>query len=632
MSQATGADDPPTVQDRGVRAHSPTAPQRAITCPTCGTVTAGPICPGCGLQIGAAPTKSSVPWPVPGATLPGEPPVVLRQRMAAPDGARRYLGVGGGARFEVFVVDARDSQGALAERRAAHETLPQLSLTPQRTESTDDLRFAVVQFPPGVTRLSEALVDLCDVEDDDFDAVHAVRQLIVPLARTLATLHARGIFLGGADPEELLVGKEGAVFLDPPIPFRLAHGALPPGPRVAIRGFSPPEIYGRCTGHLDARADVFFLGMALYYVLSRIGPLDEAQDALERLPSPVVYRDDLPPDLVAVTLRATSPVPSRRYTDARAMLTALEIALASAEQRRAGLRRALDVTVGHELHIGVLKGQYAPQNQDDLFVAYDGRVGAGLFVISDGVSISEHGSGDLASACVRAEAHRLWQSLPRVEVENQAPYPLMPDAPGERESLLLGVLNGANRRIAELIHRQMPRFEGPPEGIMAATAVMVLMDGNDAMLCSIGDSRIYLIRDGHITSLLSYHDLGTQLIRMRRATPRVARSAPAAAALIRCVGEFDKNEDDRLVPVPLQPEFRQLTLLPGDQLVLCSDGIPDYAGYDEEHAEAQMCSLVEQAPGAQWAAFELMVLANRGGGGDNISCIVLRFDEAEEPE
>ncbi|MGK0359598.1 MAG: serine/threonine protein phosphatase PrpC, partial [Bradymonadia bacterium] len=53
-------------------------------------------------------------------------------------------------------------------------------------------------------------------------------------------------------------------------------------------------------------------------------------------------------------------------------------------------------------------------------------------------------------------------------------------------------------------------------------------------------------------------------------------------------------------------------------------------GYDEEHAEARMCQMVEQAPGAQWAAFELMVLANRGGGGDNISCIVLRFDEPEE--
>ncbi|MGK0361700.1 MAG: serine/threonine protein phosphatase PrpC, partial [Bradymonadia bacterium] len=628
MSQATGPDESlPHVADRGVSKAATEPTHRTQTCPACGATAHARFCGNCGFQVIDDSKGESVPWPMPGATLAGPPPVVLKQRMASPEGARRYLGVAEDGRYEIFVVDARDSHGAMAERRAAHETLPDLSLPPERSVSTTELRYALVRFPPGVGRLSEALADLCDVDDDEFDAIHAVRRLIVPLARTFAALHARGIFLGGADPEELLIGKTQTHFLTPPIPFRSTNGALPPGPRTAIRGFSPPEIYGHCTGYVDTRTDVFFIGMALYYTLSRIPPLDETQEALDRIPSPVVYRDGLPADLVGVVLRATSPVPSRRYPDARSLLTALEIALASAEQRRTVAKRVLHVNVGHELHIGVLKGQYAPQNQDDLFVAYDGRVGAGLFVISDGVSISEHGTGDLASACVRAEAHRLWQSLPRAEVENHAPYPLLPDGETQREALLLGVLNNANQRIADLIHRKMPRFLGPPEGIMAATAVMVLLDGNDALLCSIGDSRIYLIRDGHITSLLSYHDLASQLIRMRRAAPRIARAAPAAAALIRCVGEFDKDDDDQLIPVPLQPEFRRLRLLPGDQLVLCSDGIPDYAGYDEEHAEARMCQMVEQAPGAQWAAFELMVLANRGGGGDNISCIVLRFDE-----
>lgn len=629
MSQASGADEP-TLSPDGSERKPPV--QRILTCQACGARTHARFCGACGFRIIDPPSGAHIAWPVQGATLDGRPPVTLRQRLSAPDGARRFIGVAEGARYEAFIVDARDSQGALAERRAAHETLPDISLAPDSTQTSGDLRYSLVRFPAGVSRLSEALVDLCDAEHDEFDAIHAVRQLIVPLARTFAGLHGRGIFLGGADPEELLIGQHKAHFLAPPIPFRSTNGALPPGPRIAIRGFSPPEVYGHCTGKVDARTDVFFLGMALYYTLARISVLDEAQDAADRIPSPVVYRDQLPPDLVAIALRATSPVPSRRHPDARALLTALEIALASAEQRRSAPLRQLHVSVGHELHIGVLKGQYSPQNQDDLFVAYDGRVGTGLFVISDGVSISEHGSGDLASACVRAEAHRLWQSLPRAEMANEPPRPVLPAETDARQALLLGLLNSANGRIGELIHRKMPRFPGPPEGIMAATAVMAMIDRNQALLSSIGDSRIYLIRDGHISSLFPYHDLASQLIRMRRATPRVARSAPAAAALIRCVGEFDKDDEDRLVPVPLQPEFRVISLLPGDQLVLCSDGIPDYAGYDEEHAETRMCRVVEQAPGAQWAAFELMVLANRGGGGDNISCVVLRFDEPLEEE
>lgn len=628
MSQASGADEP-TLSPNSSDRKAPV--QRVLTCQACGARTHATFCGACGFRLVDPPSGARIAWPVQGATLDGRTPVTLRQRLAAPDGARRFLAIGEGERYEVFIVDSRDSQSALAERRAAYETLPEISLAPDSTETTSELRYSLVRFPAGAVRLSEALVDLCDA-DEDYDPIHAVRQLVAPLARTLASLHARGVFLGGADPEELLIGKEQAWFLAPPIPFRSSNGALPPGPRVAVRGFSAPETYGHCTGAIDARTDVFFVGMVLYYTLARVPALDEAQDAMDRLPSPVVYRDELPPDLVAVALRATSPVPSRRYPDVRALLTALEIALASAEQRRGAQHRQLHVTVGHELHIGVLKGQYSPINQDDLFVAYDGRVGTGLFVISDGVSISEHGSGDIASACVRAEAHRLWQTLPRGEMPEQPPRPLLPDTVEAREALLLNVLNSANARIGELIHRQMPRFPGPPEGIMAATAVMALIDGNHALLSSIGDSRVYLIRDGHISSVFPYHDLGSQLIRMRRAAPRVARSAPAAAALIRCVGEFDKDENDRLVPVPLQPEFRCISLLPGDQLVLCSDGIPDYAGYDEEHAESRICRVVEEAPGAQWAAFELMVLANRGGGGDNISCVVLRFDELYEDE
>jgi serine/threonine protein phosphatase PrpC len=70
--------------------------------------------------------------------------------------------------------------------------------------------------------------------------------------------------------------------------------------------------------------------------------------------------------------------------------------------------------------------------------------------------------------------------------------------------------------------------------------------------------------------------------------------------------------------------------LPGDQLVLCSDGIPDYAGVDEEDAEDNILRCVESALTVHHAAFELITLANKGGGGDNLSCIVLKFGESLE--
>ena len=161
---------------------------------------------------------------------------------------------------------------------------------------------------------------------------------------------------------------------------------------------------------------------------------------------------------------------------------------------------------------------------------------------------------------------------------------------------------------------------------MAATAVVLLLDRNQATFGYIGDSRVYLVREGHIAQLSVDHNLKTQLIRNGR-PPVMANQVQGANALVRCVGDFDRGPDGSLAAVPLQPEFVDLTVLPGDRIVLCSDGVVDYMDFDEEGAEAKICALVEEAPSAAWAAFELMVAANRGGGGDNISCIVLNFDQ-----
>ena len=73
--------------------------------------------------------------------------------------------------------------------------------------------------------------------------------------------------------------------------------------------------------------------------------------------------------------------------------------------------RSPDVDFGSEIHIGLVKALYSPVNQDQLFEAYDELTGMGLFVVSDGVSISRYGSGDIASQCVRDAAEQLWKRI-----------------------------------------------------------------------------------------------------------------------------------------------------------------------------------------------------------------------------
>ena len=159
---------------------------------------------------------------------------------------------------------------------------------------------------------------------------------------------------------------------------------------------------------------------------------------------------------------------------------------------------------------------------------------------------------------------------------------------------------------------------------MAATVVGAMINQGKATLTSVGDSRIYLIRGDYIVSLMYDEDLYTHLLQARQ-SPMQAQQSPSSSALIHCIGEFAKGEDQSIVPTKITPQLKELNILPGDYLVLCSDGIPDYSGIDEEDAEERIKRCVQESYNVHHAAFELIALANRGGGGDNLSCIVLKF-------
>ena len=89
------------------------------------------------------------------------------------------------------------------------------------------------------------------------------------------------------------------------------------------------------------------------------------------------------------------------------------------------------------------------------------------------------------------------------------------------------------------------------------------------------------------------------------------------------IGHFDET----FVSVPLQPAIVHLTLLPGERLVICSDGVTDYAS--GHHPETGR--LIEKAArrrSCDEVARGLVELANRGGGGDNATAIVVSLRES----
>jgi len=105
---------------------------------------------------------------------------------------------------------------------------------------------------------------------------------------------------------------------------------------------------------------------------------------------------------------------------------------------------------------------------------------------------------------------------------------------------------------------------------------------------------------------------------------------PHGDALARCLGTFDVDRDGYLDAIDPPVDMYQFRLLPGDNILLCTDGLFDYAGatYEESEANIRRRVLAEAHPGI--ACLELIVLANRGGGGDNVGVALLKVHDEEE--
>ncbi len=154
---------------------------------------------------------------------------------------------------------------------------------------------------------------------------------------------------------------------------------------------------------------------------------------------------------------------------------------------------------------------------------------------------------------------------------------------------------------------------------MGTTLTAFVLEGGTARFAHIGDSRAYLLRDGELRQVSDDHSLVGEMVRDGRLTEEEAAVHPHRSILSRALGTEPQARID---------EFTE-DLLPGDVLLLCSDGLSGPVG-----ADAIRVALTRSDP--QQAAERLILEARRQGGPDNITAVVVRVDEgphgAEEAE
>ncbi len=386
-----------------------------------------------------------------------------------------------------------------------------------------------------------------------------------------------------------------------------------PGTLPAVVGYTAPEVYrGDFSEHPGVRADIFSLAMVTYYLVTR------------RDPPTSIYVNHMPA-LLARDFAPSFPLGFAPYLafagaalrdDRPSSIDDLEALLDEAIARVSAREDAHDdvaLTVAAETHTGVVKRVYSAINQDAIFAASTDDHRLAVAAIADGVSTASFGSGDLASKMLERRIGEMWGRMAN------APVPPEPDA---FAGLLRDAVDAANRDVVDWVNERFAPFDGEPSEVMGSTCVVALARGNDVTLASVGDSRAYVVREGYMEQVTRDHNLLTLSI-VGGVEPDVALTLPHCEALARCLGTFDIDGDGRLVAHPVQIDVYRFRLLPGDRLLLCTDGLTDFAGSGPGSAELAIYRVLLHESQPELACLDLVTLANHGGGGDNIGVAIL---------
>ncbi|MEO0323625.1 MAG: cyclic nucleotide-binding domain-containing protein [Myxococcota bacterium] len=152
---------------------------------------------------------------------------------------------------------------------------------------------------------------------------------------------------------------------------------------------------------------------------------------------------------------------------------------------------------------------------------------------------------------------------------------------------------------------------------MGTTCTGLLVRGSRAVLAHVGDSRLYLARDGQLHQLSNDHTFVAEALRAGVITAAQAATSPHGNVLTRAVGPQASVLVDTLL----------FDILPGDTLVLCSDGLHSYVGPDGRE-------ILELMASGDFAGLpsRLVDFANARGGEDNITAVAVRMVAAPPHE
>ncbi len=400
--------------------------------------------------------------------------------------------------------------------------------------------------------------------------------------------------------------------------------SMPERVRIHLQ-YAAPEIVHFQTKEIGPSTDVFHLAMIAYYWLADLLPNGFPGQGLEaiqyEIPPLRTFSPRLPTGIIPVVQRGTALNPAHRYPTPKSFAKAFDDAIIDASRRRS-FTGTLRWDAGGNTRTGRSKAELQKTNEDSIVVKDDER--SLLAVVADGVSTCDVGSGGLASM------------MTTIVIENAF-------ADGCSHEAFAGIVADAARRGSHgLLEWALAHGCGDElrEGkdLMGTTLTVGWLQGHELSVANLGDSRAYLITKDAIEQLTVDGDLMSDLLANGAPPDEIRELGHMARSLRECVGGCVVNDQGELEILDefCRPKTSRWPLLPGDIVLLCTDGLIEESYFLEPEQAAAMVRakptaratelakmLVEAADAMQ----RLPSALEPDGFGDNISCVIIKIKE-----
>jgi serine/threonine protein phosphatase PrpC len=224
-----------------------------------------------------------------------------------------------------------------------------------------------------------------------------------------------------------------------------------------------------------------------------------------------------------------------------------------------------------------------------------------LFILSDGMGGEAH--GEVASAM----AVEVIQKYCEAEKEDSGVTVLeaMPENWTTQTRRLRNAVRQANHQIFQSAQKNSEQRG------MGATVTAAWLKDARLSIAHVGDSRAYLLRSGNLQQLTNDHSLVAEQVRRGLITPQQAEESEMQSVLLRALGAHPEVEVD----------VDEVEVYPRDVLLMCSDGLTRMV------TEPEIAGTLQAETVPEAAAEKLISLANESGGVDNVTVIVVRFED-----